>query len=316
MRSAMNMGITVLLLIGLTNSLWAMGQTLDLIDVVAPKAPKGPVFKTAPKGPTPPKWPSKFINVPGYFWGTNSERNWQDWPKGIGLIKAMEVVEKFVILCLKELKYEKQILGVKDDVPGYGITLEELLTKFCHRWRSNTPYYQNGLTEVPGALGRLGSGNTWAKIFKNGWGICGDHAQLLIYMTEVAVNNLNAREVVDLVHLRDSYMDRVKEVGMVGLYNKTHGACGVLSKEAYERIKYNKGVTQTDGSIKLVKALSTQSIGRYDVKVFDLWAKPYRTNEYLAKWAADFNASNFRSIACHYYTILWDKVVIYHSKAK
>ena len=42
-------------------------------------------------------------------------------------------------------------------------------------------------------------------------------------------------------------------------------------------------VTQADGSIKLENALSTQSIGRYDVKVYDLWAKPYRTNEYLGK---------------------------------
>ena len=309
--------IITILIMGATNLVLALDQGLGLIDVMAPQLITAPAAPTSPStAPTPPKWPSKYRTADGYLWGTTQVRNWQDWPKGIGIIKAMEVVEKFVILCLQELKYEKQLTGVTDDIPGYGITLEALLTKFCVRWRSNTPYYQNGITESVGALRRIGGGNTWTKIFENGWGVCGDHAQLLIYMTEVAVNNLRAREIVDLVHLRESYMDRVKEVGCVGPYNKTHGACGVLSEKAYESIKYNKGVPQADGSIKMNKELAINAIGRYDVKVYDLWAKPYVTNVYLGQWAADYNAHSLRSLACRYYTILWDKVVIFHSKEK
>ncbi len=315
----MNNTVRVALFIGLTLLLVAQSwcQPLDLLNEEA----QGEVSKTnsaegsAVTTPRAPKWPGKWRYVDSFWGGKAQVRNWVDWPKGVGTIKAFEIMQKFVKLCLEELKFEKHLAGQQNQ-PGYGITLEELLTKFCVKWRQNTPYYQNGATEAFGALGRIGGGNTWAAIFKNGWGVCGDHAELLVKMTDIAISDFQMRQIVDLSHLSPEYLDRVKVVGCIGPLNKTHGACGVLSKSAYEKAKYQKAVAQKDGSFRMVDQVSVPAIGRYDVLVYDLWAKPYIVNQDLATWAATFNADSYRSAICHHYTILWDGQTIYHSKAK
>ena len=210
---------------------------------------------------------------------------------------------RFVRLTLRELRH---VHGRR-----HKITYEQLLPALCQYWREKTPYRSNA-GSVTASLAQIGrSENDWRHIFRTGVGICGDHAYLILKMVSLTINHSTCRYVLDtslLTGPSNIYRERLKMIGIVGPANKTHAAVGLIEEAAFKKkIHKERDIGRPDGTTFIFHQADFTDLSMFDVRVYDMWVSPsILGTDLLGSWAANYNASTWRSAISRHYKVYFN----------
>ncbi len=197
------------------------------------------------------------------------------WPTGKALTdqEVDDVLRRFVRLVAWQLR--SQAPDPQD------ITMEDLLGELTRRWVSDTPYASNagfvqGARRAPGAIaqGFTSKENDYRLIVRRGWGICGDHQQLLLKLVDLALAD------PALVHLADQRI-RVQDLSVVGegvveleWLTPNHAGVGLISNAAWADPAKVRWMDLRRPGQPPQRTLNTLGLAPGDVLVYDLWVRP------------------------------------------